>query len=66
MTNTDLDVAAPEHVANVLRNAAEKFYDSSSDLESAWQDESSGRIWFQLAKVLERAADQCDARVAKY
>ena len=60
-TDLDLDVDAPEKVANVLRRAADKYWESESELQSMWQDPRAGRIWREFAKILERAADQCDA-----
>lgn len=41
----DLDVDSPEKVARILRNAAESYYESASELESAWQDRGAGRPW---------------------
>jgi hypothetical protein len=56
----DLDVDAPDKVADVLRRAAEAFYDSASELESAWQDRAAGRPWMKIAAILERAAASVD------
>lgn len=59
--STDLDDAyAPEKVANILRNAADKFRESESELQSAWQDPKAGRVWREMAKALERAAVRCE------
>jgi hypothetical protein len=62
----DLDVDTPEKVAQVLRAAAERFYESEGELQSAWQDRNAGRVWREFAKILERAADQCERAVSKY
>lgn len=62
----DLDVATPEEVAQVLRAAADKYGQSESDLQSAWQDEAAGRVWREFAKIFERAAASCDKAVAKF
>jgi phage terminase small subunit len=61
----DLDVATPEQVAEVLRDAASKFHESAVELSAAWQDKTAGAIWRQIAKILEQAADKCDRTVAK-
>jgi len=58
--NLDLDVDAPEKIPNILRTATEVFYDSSSELSSAWQDREAGKIWSRIAKILERAAYSID------
>lgn len=58
---TDLDDAeAPEHVGAILRCAAQRFYESQSELQAAWQDKNAGYAWSKIARILERAADQCD------
>ena len=57
---TDLDVDAPEKVSKVLRDAAQMYYESASELQSAWQDKSAGKIWNHLAIILEQAADKVD------
>ncbi len=60
---TDLqDAEAPEHVAMILRNAAQHYYESSSELASAWQDPGAGKLWNRIARDLER----CAARLEKY
>jgi len=61
--NLDLDVDAPDKVSRILRNAAEAYYDSSSELEAAWQDREAGRPWEKIAKILEAAADKIDKMV---
>lgn len=59
----DLDVDSPEKVARILRDAAESYYESASELESAWQDSGAGRPWEKIAKILEAAADRVDKAV---
>ena len=61
--NLDLDVDVPEKVAPVLRAAAQRFRESTSELQSAWQDPQAGKIWTALAVVLDRAADSVDRRL---
>jgi hypothetical protein len=62
----DLDVDAPELVAQVLRNAAQSYHESSSELQSAWQDADVGKVWDALAKALETAAIRCEQAYNKY
>jgi hypothetical protein len=62
----DLNVANPEALARVLREAAQAFNESRGELQAAWQDDSAGRVWAELARVLERAADQSDKACKKY
>ena len=65
LTSINLDVAHPDEVSTVLRNAAEAYIDSASNLESAWQDKQAGAPWLKIARILERAADQIDKELAK-
>jgi hypothetical protein len=65
MSTVDLNVSAPDHVPEMLLRAAQAYYASADELTSAWQDESAGAIWQDLAKILERAAAQCDKAIAK-
>jgi hypothetical protein len=55
-----LDVDAPEHVSAVLNRAAQAYYESAGELESAWQDPSAGKVWTKIALILEKAAAQID------
>lgn len=57
---TDLDVDTPEDVPEVLRQAAQDFYESQAELESAWQDKHTGKVWEKIAQILERAAAQIE------
>lgn len=61
----DLDVATPNEVSQVLRNAAQAYIESHSELQSAWSDPTAGRIWPKIAGALERAAKSVDNIVAK-
>lgn len=56
----DLDITTPKALAAILRNAADKYYESATELESAWQDKNAGKIWERYAKELERAATRCE------
>jgi len=59
----DLDVDAPDKVSQVLRDAAEAFYESAGELEGAWQDPGAGKPWEKIAKILEAAADKIDKQI---
>ena len=56
----DLDVDSPDEVVDVLRQAAQAYYEAESDLAETWQDDRAGKAWAKIAKILERAADQID------
>jgi acyl-CoA reductase-like NAD-dependent aldehyde dehydrogenase len=66
MPDLDLDVDTPEKVAEVLRRAAQRFNESASELESAWQDRNAGKVWVKFAEILERAAKSCDFWLKEY
>jgi acyl-CoA reductase-like NAD-dependent aldehyde dehydrogenase len=66
MKNLDLNVMSPDQVSRILRNAADAFNESASDLASTWQDDGAGRVWLELAKILESAADRADRACAKH
>jgi hypothetical protein len=59
-----LDVDAPDKVVHVLRTAADAYYESAAELESAWQDKT-GTIWADIAKELERSANKIEAKLRK-
>ncbi len=62
----DLDVDAPEKVARVLAEAAQAYYESASEVDAAWQGSgpgSPGKIWEQLARILDKAAQQCENKI---
>jgi hypothetical protein len=65
-TNLDLNVSSPEHVAQVLRAAADAYRQSCLDLQEAWQDDNAGLVWSKLAEVLEAAANKADKTCDKY
>jgi hypothetical protein len=62
----NLDVDSPDKVPGVLRKAAESFYASADDVAAAWQDEKVGRVWIELAKILEATAVKAEKAVDKY
>ncbi len=62
----NLNVMSPDQVSSVLRDAADAFNASASDLASTWQDDNAGRVWHELAKILESAADRADRACTKH
>lgn len=60
----DLDVDAPDQVADVLRAAAQEYFEAEEELSSAWQDPQAGKVWTKIARILERAANQVDRAVS--
>lgn len=58
---TDLDNAdSPEDVPQILRNAAQGYRESVSELQAAWQDPGAGVDWEPIAKKLDQLADSID------
>jgi len=66
MRTLDINVSSPDQLAKVLRDAAQAYAESSFDLASTWQDENAGRIWRELAKILDTAANRADTAVDKF
>lgn len=62
----ELDVDVPEKLPEVLRHAAELYYESEAELQASWGDPQAGRVWREFAKILERAADSCDKAIDKF
>jgi len=56
----DLDVGSPDEVANVLREAAESYYQAEEDLAETRQGNREAIAWVKIAKILERAANQIE------
>lgn len=52
----NLNVNSPDKVADVLRDAAQQYYETASELESSWQDKNAGAPWVKIARILDRAA----------
>lgn len=61
----NLNMAHFGAVPTTLRQAADEYRESASELASAWQDESAGAIWNDYARILERAADAMDKAQAR-
>ncbi len=57
-----LDVDDPEKVSKVLREVAQNYYESAHDLQASWQEKDVGTPWFDIGKILEKAADQIDKK----
>ena len=56
--NTDLlNCDSADSVADVLERAAEAYRESVSDLSVAWGDPNAGKIWGDIATILDRAAE---------
>lgn len=63
----DLNSAAsPELVSAMLREVADRYRSDAAELALAWQDETAGRVWVEIAKALDSAADKADKACAKY
>jgi hypothetical protein len=52
----NLDVDAPEKVADVLTAAATAYQVSAVELSAAWQDHQIPKIWTAIASELDLAA----------
>jgi len=59
----NLDVDSPKKVAIVLHAAADAFYETGDELELYWQDKGAGKLWIEIARILERAADRIDREI---
>lgn len=66
MADLDLDVDAPEKVADVLRRAADQFRESVGELQSTWQDRSAGKVWGDIAKALDAAAIKVEQAINRH
>lgn len=55
---TDLDVDAPWEVEDVLREAAQDYYESAGDVSAQWGEEAAGKVWGDIADILEAAANK--------
>lgn len=66
MKTFDINVSSPDKLADVLRSAAQAFRESTEDLRSTWQDDQAGRVWAELARVLESAAMRSDLVCEKF
>jgi len=63
-----LDLAnaeSPKRVCDLLRKAAQLYYDSAGELESAWQDESAGKPWIRIGRDFEALAERIEKREKK-
>lgn len=54
------DARTPDKVPAILRQAADWYREARAELQRDWQDPNAGRVWSELAKVLDRAADRAD------
>lgn len=60
-----LDISSPAEIVDVLLRSAQTYYEGAGEVESAWQDPNPGKIWIDLAMILERAADQATKALKK-
>lgn len=63
MTKNTTDLAdpdAPEHIPQVLRQAANQMREQAAELQSAWQDRHAGNPWLKVAKELDLAATRIE------
>ena len=61
----DLDVATPEEVPAILEAIANQYRESAGELSSAWQDGNAGKVWGDVATILDRAAESCRKAISK-
>lgn len=66
LSKFSLDVDSPNEVPDVLRDVAEEYYQTASELESAWQDRNASRPWIIIARTLEQAADKIETQLKRY
>jgi len=59
-------VQTPLSVPEILRATAQEYREDAQELRCAWQDQGAGLVWDKLADILDKAALQADAAVAKY
>ena len=62
----DINVASPDQLSKILRDAAQDYRESQIELSASWGDLEAGRVWEKLSTELDRVADKCDAIVAKH
>lgn len=56
----------PADVAKVLQQLATIYRADQARLQDDWQDPQAGKVWGELAKILERASDQAKVAADKY
>jgi hypothetical protein len=57
---------SPEAVPGILQRLATQYRQDQANLQDTWQDPQAGRVWGELAKILERASDQAKVTVDTY
>jgi hypothetical protein len=60
-----VDVASPEECVAALRQAARTFYESHSELQSAWQDKNAGIVWYRIAKAIDACVTRCEREIKR-
>lgn len=61
-----LETNNPHDIPAFLHQVATRFREDQAQLQDAWQDPQAGKVWGELAKVLERATDQCRVAIDKH
>lgn len=56
----------PRDVAKVLHQLASIYRQDQAKLQDDWQDPQAGKVWGDLAKVLESATDKAHAVCDKH
>ena len=59
-----LDTDTPDKVADILRYAAHSYRCSQLELQEEWGDETAGREWGIIARILDKAADAIESKIA--
>jgi len=64
--NTDLLACqSPDALIAALQTAAQKYREDACELQSAWRDDSAGKIWESAAMELDRVALKLGKQWAK-
>ncbi len=66
MKDLHLDVDTPEKVPEILREAAQRYRESTIELQGAWQDSKAGIIWDKIATSLEAEASKIEKLISRY
>ena len=66
MKTFDINVASPDQLAKILRDAAQDYREAQIELAAVWGDLEADRIWDKFADILDAAADKCDKTCARY
>ena len=56
----------PRDVHQYLQSLATRYREDQATLQDTWQDTTAGKVWGDLAKILEAAADKASAVCDKH